>query len=53
MTKKNHHQVDGHLQCKSTASLDNQIAEDLCKEDKPLAELLDEEEEEDQQDAQE
>ena len=59
MNKKKCCQVDSHLQCKSTASLDNQIAGELCKEDRSLAELLDEEETkplatpEDQQDAQE
>ena len=51
MTKKKCCQVDSHLQCKSTAALDNQIEEDLCQQDKPLAELLEEEEKE--QDAQE
>ena len=40
MNKKKCCQVDSHLQCKSTASLDNQIAEDLCEEDRSLVELL-------------
>jgi hypothetical protein len=54
MVKKKCCQVDAHLKCKSTASLDNQIVEDLQKEDKPLAQILDEEtDEECQQDAQE
>ena len=38
--------ITSQLHCKSTAALDNQIEEDLHKEDKPLAELLKEEEEE-------
>ena len=36
-------QVESQLDCKATAALNSQIAEDLEKEDKPLAELLDEE----------
>jgi hypothetical protein len=62
MVKKKCCQVDSHLQCKSTASLNNQIVEDLQKEDKPLAQILeergiivavDEEDEEEAEDAQE
>ena len=49
MTKKKCCQVDSHLQCKSTASLDNQIVEDLQKKDKPLAEMLEEEPEDAQE----
>jgi len=45
MTKKKCCQVGSHLQCKSTASLDNQIVGDLQKEDKPLDQVLEEEEE--------
>lgn len=51
MSQKKCRQVDSHLQCKSTASLDNQIAEDLCKEDGSLAELLAEDECKDTEDA--
>ena len=47
MTKKKCHvSITSQLHCKSTAALDNQIEEDLCQQDKPLAELLEEEEKE-------
>ena len=36
-------QVESHLDCKATAALNNQIDEELNHEDKPLAELLEEE----------
>ena len=49
--KKCHVPITSQLHCKSTAALDNQIEEDLCKPDKPLAELLEEQEEEEKQDA--
>jgi len=45
MTKKPRRSVESQLHCKSTAALDSQIAKDLSKKDKPLSELLEEEEE--------
>ena len=44
--KKCHVPITSQLHCKSTAALDNQIEEDLCQQDTPLAELLEEEEKE-------
>ena len=49
--KKCHVPITSQLHCKSTAALDNQIEGDLCQQDKPLAELLEEQEEEEKQDA--
>ena len=54
MTKKKCHvSITSQLHCKSTAALDNQIVEDLCQQDKPLADILEDEVKDKQQDAQE
>jgi len=37
--------VETQLDCKATASLNDQVIDDMLKEDKPLAEILEEEEE--------
>ena len=51
--KKCHVPITSQLHCKSTAALDNQIAEDLCQPDKPLTDVLADEVKDKQQDAQE
>ena len=51
--KKCHVPITSQLHCKSTAALDNQIEEDLCQQDKPLADILEDEVKDKQQDAQE
>jgi len=40
--------IETQLECRATASLRNEIAEDLSKPDKPLSEILDKEGTEDE-----
>jgi hypothetical protein len=48
MTKDdNRRSIESQLDCKATGALDNQIADELKLKDKPLSEIIEEEEEED------
>jgi hypothetical protein len=46
-TEDNKRSIESQLDCKATAALNNQIAEELAAKDKPLAEVLKDEEETD------
>ena len=45
-TEDNKRSIESQLDCKATAALNNQIADELEAEDKPLSEVLEDEEEE-------
>ena len=50
MTKDdNKRSIESQLNCKATAALDNQIADELKIEDKPLSEIIEEDEEEEKE----
>ena len=54
MTKDdNRRSIESQLDCKATAALDNQIADELKLKDKPLSEIVEEDEEDTEENAQE
>jgi hypothetical protein len=48
-TEDNKQSIESQLECKATAALNNQIVDELEAEDKPLSEVLKDEDEEDSQ----